>query len=47
MLIESNELRERLQVNAQQYVRDHHSTDHEKQQYINVISELINHTKKQ
>jgi len=40
MVIESDALRERLQLNAQQYIRDHHSTDHEKQQYINVIRKL-------
>jgi len=44
MLIESDELRERLQLNAQQYVQDHHSTDLEKQQYINVVAELIHNT---
>jgi len=41
MLIDNEGLREQLQLNAQQFLEEHHSTQHEKQQYINVISELI------
>jgi len=44
--MESDELRKRLQRDARQYLQDQHSVDHEKQQYINVISELICHTEK-
>jgi len=36
-----NGLREHLTLNAQQYVEEHHNPEHEKQQYINVVNELI------
>lgn len=41
MLIETDGLREQLRLSAQQYINKHHSPQHEKQQYINVISELV------
>jgi len=44
MLIDDDGLREQLRLNAQQYVQKYHSPEHEKQQYINVISELLHVT---
>jgi len=44
--MENNDLREHLQLNAQQYVQQQHSPHHEKQQYTSVVSELIHGTDK-
>jgi len=46
MLIDNDGLHERLRLNAQQYVQQHHNSEFEKQQYINVIRELISVTEK-
>ena len=40
ILMANAELRDQLRLNAQQFMQEHHSPENEKQQYINVISEL-------
>jgi len=46
LLIDDDGLREQLRLNARQYMQEHHSREYEKQQYINVISELLHVTEK-
>jgi len=46
MLMDNDSLWQQLQLNAQQYIQQHHNPEHEKQQYVNIINEVLRVTDK-